>query len=160
MLKSIRLNGYAESFTADEVVANLEVILNREQLLRVVAARVAGFSRVAAGALLGVDGHPDELARVVEIFEQTTSFEILVEDVVAAVGERGIRAAWERQKEANASAAKDTLMSIHTKIVGLAAMPVAVHKREKAQRQFQALLTGKRTGDSRPQFEGFTVTHY
>lgn len=161
MLKSIRLNGYTEAFTAEEVATNLEAILNREQILRIVAARVAGFSRVAAGALLnGVDGHPDELTRVVEIFEQTSGFEMLADEVVTAVGERGIRAAWERQKQANAEPASDVLMGIHTKIVDLAAKPISAHREDKVARQFEALIASKRKGDNRAPFEGFTVTHY
>jgi hypothetical protein len=155
MLKSITLNGHANEYSAEEVAANLEAVLNRQQLLTVVAARVAGFSRVAAGALLnGVDGHPDELARIVELFEQTQpeAFASLVDEVVAAIGERGIRAAWKRQKQANAGHAADVLMSVHTKIVDLAAKSVPAHRQAKIAARFEALQASKVTGG--------TVTRY
>ncbi|WP_031359297.1 hypothetical protein [Caballeronia sordidicola] len=156
MLKSIHLNDYTDEFTAEEVAANLEAILNRQQLLTVVAARVAGFDRVAAGALLnGVEGHPDELARIVELYEQTTSFAIASEEIAAAIGERGIRAAWKRHKQANAGRSSDALMGIHLKIVDLAAKPIAPHRKEKAARQFEALVESKRPGGNALKHQGW-----
>lgn len=144
MFKSIYLNGYSDAYTAGEVAANLEAILNRQQLFTVVAARVAGFSLIAAGALLnGVDGHPDELARVVELFEQTNSFANLVDEVVAAIGTRGVRSAWKRQKQANAGPASDVIMGIHTKIVDLAAKPVSPGHESKVAARFESLQAAK-----------------
>jgi len=159
-MKFVYLKGYAEAFTAREVAANLEAILTRQQLLTVVAARVAGFSRVAAGALLnGVDGHPDELARVVYLFERGRRevFATLVDEIVAAIGDRAVRAAWKNQKQAHSVAPLDVLMSINTKLVDLASKPVSVHKMERAERAFATLIESKRTGDNRVPFEGWSV---
>ncbi|CAE6759962.1 hypothetical protein R69619_03327 [Paraburkholderia nemoris] len=163
MLKSIYLNGYKESYTAEEVAANLEAILNRQQLLTVVAARVAGFSLVAAGALLnGVDGHPDELARVVELFEQDQPevFASLVDEVVAAIGVRGVRAAWWRHKQANAVGPRDVLMEIHTKLVDLGKNPTPAHRMARVEARFEALQTSKRRTGPAPAFEGWSVTSH
>lgn len=146
-LNSIYLQGHTGAFTPEELAAVLEHgVLNRHQLLTVVAARVAGFDYVAAGALLnGVEGHPQALARVVELFEQTqpTVFDALVDEVASTIGERGIRNAWKRQKQANSVAARDVIMEIHTKIEGMAAKPFSDHKKERAERRFASLIQSK-----------------
>jgi hypothetical protein len=154
-MKSIYLNGYTNEYTAEEVAANLEAILNRQQLLTVVAARIGGFSTVEAGALLnGVDGHPDELARVIEIFEQFSGAAKLYEEVAEAIGTKGVRAAHRRQKEANAAAAKDALLSVHTKIVELAAKPVPAHRLAHIEQHFANLQDRKPKGGNSVQFPG------
>jgi hypothetical protein len=104
MFKSIYLNGYSDAYTAEEVAANLEAVLNRGQLFSVIVARIGGFSPVEAGALLnGVDGHPDQLARVIELFEQTEGAAKLYEEAANAIGPKAIRSAHRRQKDAHAA---------------------------------------------------------
>jgi hypothetical protein len=162
-LNTIYLQGHTESFTPEEIAGVLEHgVLNRHQLLTVVAARVAGFDYVAAGALLnGVEGHPQALARVVELFEQTQpeQFDSLVDEVVSAIGERGIRSAWKRMKQSNSVAARDVLMDIHTKIEAMAAKPFPEHRKERAEKRFEKLKEDKRkrSGNQIP-FEGYSVT--
>jgi hypothetical protein len=144
MFKSIYLNGYSDAYTAEEVAANLEAVLNRGQLFSVIVARIGGFSPVEAGPLLnGVDGHPDQLARVIELFEQTEGAAKLYEEAANAIGPKAIRSAHRRQKDANAAAAKDALLSVHTKIVELAANPVSEYRMARIEARFKDLQKTK-----------------
>jgi hypothetical protein len=160
-LNSIKLQGRTESFTPQEVAANLEhSVLNRHQLLTVVAARVAGFDYVAAGALLnGVEGHPQALARVVELFEQTQpgQFASLVDEVVATIGVRGVRSAWKRMKQAN-SVPVDVLMDIEEKIKPLIAKPFPEHKKDRAEKRFANLIEEMRKRGIGSQSDVISIT--
>ncbi len=161
MLKEIYLNGHANAYTAEEVATNLEAILNRGQLFSVIVARIGGFSTVEAGALLnGVDGHPDELARVIEIFEQMSGAAKLYEEAVEAIGPKAIRSAHRRQKEANAAAAKDALASVHTRIVELAAKTVPAHRTARIEQHFEALQKTKGPRGNVMPSEVHSVTSY
>jgi hypothetical protein len=149
------------AFSPSEIAGCLEHgILNKTQLLMVIAARVAGFDHVAAGACLriGVNGHPQALAEVVRIFEQTQPerFESLVDEVIAMIGERGVKAAWARHKQAHAVAPTDVLIGINSKIQSLALeKPFSAHQRDRAARRFESLIESKRPQGNAPKFASF-----
>lgn len=143
-------------FTAEEVAGSLVAITSRQNLLSLAALRIAGFDAVAAGcaALAAVESTPQNLGRVVELFErdQPEVFASLIDEVVAAVGEKAIRSVWASLRNANAIGARDVLLGLNAKLVDLAAKPVPAHKKEKAARRFEDLVQSKRTGGTVPRY--------
>lgn len=154
------------TFEPGEIAANLEHgIQNKTQLLKVIAARVAGFSRREAASLLnGVSGSPDALESVLRIFEETQPgrFQSLVDEVVSAVDEKAVRSVWSRIKQGYAVAPTDVLIGINARLQTLAAeKPFSENRTSQAEERFARLIKSKRTaGGNRLPFEGYSVTSY